>query len=78
MGFIKLEEKENDVSFQSFHFGFDVAEASKAVPVVNSLLTKVHELLQRWPGNHILFEIVKAADHVLRMSAKKLDLPDTR
>ena len=69
-GFMKLEEKENGVSFQSFHFGFDVAEASEAVPVVNNLLTKVHELLQRWPGNHILFEIVKAADHVLRMSAK--------
>ena len=34
-------------------FGFDV-EALKAVPVVNNLLTKVHEL-QRWPGNHILF-----------------------
>ena len=59
-----------DISFQSFHFGYNAAEASTAIPVVNNLLHKVHNLLQRWPGNHILFEIVRAGDHILRMSSK--------
>jgi midasin len=59
-----------DISFQSFHFGYNAAEASTAIPVVNNLLHKVHDLLERWPGNHILFEIVRAGDHILRMSSK--------
>ena len=56
-------------SFQSFHWGTNVKEAKTAIPAIQALLRRTKTLVEAWPGNHVLLDIISCADRVLRMKA---------
>ena len=60
-------EELKDSSFEEFHWMSNTEEVLNIMPLLHELISKVQKLLNSWPGNNVLLDIMRSADRILRL-----------